>query len=341
MAKKFTKQDLDLIRSNYNDGLTLKEICEKHFPSRKHDSICWVARKHGISKPKDFWSKEDDDILRSKIDSGLSHLEASKFFPDRTWIAVRRRADEIGAASKYHFKKYSSNDNFWDEFSPINCYWAGFIAADGCIVRGGNGEGYAVNISLQAGDKNHLKMFGEHCSSTCQIFTYDNTINARGTVYSRIVIHNKNWQKSLEEKFNLFKRKTFTFKMPELPSEMVPYWIAGYIDGDGCYTISKECLCVGVISAVKETTQFIMDFLNKFPRVKGNRPKIRLDRGKYYTANVSGMSAVHAAHYLMSLPCPHLERKYNKVRNYLLANPKYNLSLPPYEEKLAQLTTTR
>ena len=339
MPKHFKEQDIEKIKTLLSEGLNLKQISD-HFPDRNHGAICRIARERSLSTPRNFWSKEDDTLLTEKILSGLSHVEAAKFFPDRTWIAVRRRANELKLKSNYHFRKWTSEDSFWDTPNEINCYWAGFIAADGCITRNGDkGLGHNLTIALNSIDREHLERFIYDCGSNNRIFdryTLDKR-SGKSHPFSAVHISNIKWKKPLEEIFNIFPCKTFTFKYPELPEKLMECWIAGYVDGDGTYGICKGYFKIGAVSAVKATVDRIFKFVYQFAKEKCKNKGAMPDGKKCFHFGVTGRQAIEASHHLMSLPCPHLRRKYNRVRDYLTSHPKYNLSLPPYDEHLASL----
>ena len=57
----------------------------------------------------------------------------------------------------YRYKRqYNVDDNFFNKPNIINCYWAGFIAADGCITGRNKNKLY---IGLSSKDKQHLEVF--------------------------------------------------------------------------------------------------------------------------------------------------------------------------------------
>lgn len=339
MPKHFTEQDIEKIKTLKASGLNFKQISE-HFPTRNHGSICRIARERGLAELKNLWSGDDDQLLREKIKEGLSHMAAAKFFPDRTWVAVRRRANFLGIKSEYHFRKYNSNDEFWDVPNEINCYWAGFIAADGCITRSGDkGVGYNLSIALSSVDKEHLARFLLDCGADYPIFDRFNIDKTTGNSlpFSSVNVANIKWKHSLENVFNIFPRKTFSFKIPSLPEKLMRCWMAGYIDGDGTFGISKGYFKIGAVSAVKDTIDKLFEFVSTFPKEKCKNKGAIPDGPNCFQFAVTGRQAIEASHYLMSLPCPHLRRKYDKVRQYLISHPSYNLSLPPYDEHLASL----
>lgn len=53
------------------------------------------------------------------------------------------------------YKKYNVNENFFSLDTPESFYWAGFIAADGCILKNLK----VLEIGLGIKDKKHLKKF--------------------------------------------------------------------------------------------------------------------------------------------------------------------------------------
>lgn len=55
--------------------------------------------------------------------------------------------------------RYSFDEDFFKGESEEVFYWAGFIAADGCLLRRNEKESYLLSIGLAIKDKYHLEFF--------------------------------------------------------------------------------------------------------------------------------------------------------------------------------------
>lgn len=120
------------------------------------------------------------------------------------------------------YRKYSLEDNFFTTYTDLSCYWAGFLAADGCILSNGN----YVSLELNSIDLNHIQKFHLALCFTGPI-TYKGNA-ARLQITSDVIVHD------LINNFNITRQKTFTLQPPNLNTEdHIRSFIRGYIDGDG------------------------------------------------------------------------------------------------------------
>lgn len=127
--------------------------------------------------------------------------------------------------------KNKYNVKYFDRYTPENCYWAGFILADGCIRT----DRDAVEIHLQEGDKGHLLKFAKEISFTGNLIP-DKSSNA----YT-IAIAGKWFPKYLKDLFSIEGRKSLTAVFPsQLPKEYWSQFIRGYFDGDGCISYIEQ-----------------------------------------------------------------------------------------------------
>jgi hypothetical protein len=139
--------------------------------------------------------------------------------------------------------KYNCNENFFNEETESAYYFAGFLAADGCLFKK-KGESYEVKLTLKDTDKDILFKFKQSINSDapvietkrlCRVFTrYFNITTAQFRIASKIVFNN------LKQKFQLTPRKSLTLKFPiKLKNnELIRHFIRGYFDGDGSIYIN-------------------------------------------------------------------------------------------------------
>lgn len=106
------------------------------------------------------------------------------------------------------------------EFTPQSSYWAGFIAADGCVDEKGR-----LRFYLQLSDSTHLEKFAKFVESTHKI-NLDEKRN-------RCSIEFTCTQMVADlEKWNIVPRKSLEY----CPPDNLPYmqdFLRGYFDGDG------------------------------------------------------------------------------------------------------------
>ena len=132
-----------------------------------------------------------------------------------------------------HNRVHARNSEFFSVPTPQNCYWAGFIAADGNITDYGS-----VRIAIDSKDAHLLEKFKEEVEFTGEINEYKYNRELPGT-YKRLEICDPGIVKDLERLWNITPRKTMTLMPPNITDvyHTIPF-IVGYIDGDG--SISKK-----------------------------------------------------------------------------------------------------
>ena len=141
--------------------------------------------------------------------------------------------------------KYSCDHHFFSRDDEMSFYWAGFIAADGCLSLREEYNTKTLGISLAQKDIEHLLMFKNHIQ-------YDGIVGNSTYKHS---LDNSKWKDSFKNnvvitsyvifndlaRFNIVPAKTKIYKMPEWLTihKYVNHFIRGYFDGDGCIWFHK------------------------------------------------------------------------------------------------------
>lgn len=124
------------------------------------------------------------------------------------------------------------NENFFAENSKESQYWAGFIAADGCILdHTGKTKGLKIELSIR--DLEHLRLFKQHVGWNGMVRTY----SYKGYKACSLEIRSDTLCRDLETMYNITPRKTYTYVPPLMSKSCFCNFLRGYIDGDG--SISK------------------------------------------------------------------------------------------------------
>ena len=178
------------------------------------------------------WLNEDLNLL--DLNKNLSLMEIQKVLPNRSLVALSKKIIRLyGNLNKQ--KKYLINDNYFSIPNLENSYWAGFIAADGCIKGKKSTE---LSIALHRKDEVLLNQFQKDIGYTGPLH-YSNYKNEPRYVTLNIV--SENFTRFLKTNFNITSRKTFTLQPPEnLTQEQSLAFIKGLIDGDGSIQSLKD-----------------------------------------------------------------------------------------------------
>lgn len=260
-------------------------------------------------------------IINNKSNLEFSCIDCNKsVFRIKQNIKPETNLKEIrcfSCATSYRNKNthnfiYKRNENFFNKnnLTLKSCYWAGFIAADGCINTGKNSNILSIKISNK--DYNLLESF--LIDTEC-----DNKIlKCKGQDQSRLVITSEQWIKDLKEVFNIGPKKSMIYKHPNLiDEELIKAFIIGYIDGDGsiCF-IGKDKYLKLSASGTSEFLEWMMFYFNKW--VEPTKAKKSISYNKNGTYNVCeyvvyGKRALSIINLLKQIPIQKLERKWNKV----------------------------
>lgn len=261
------------------------------------------------------WTKEEDEIVINNYHK-LTSNEISKLI-NRTKNSITTRAYKLGISSEgkarfSHKKRIGTycNENYFDSLSTENCYWAGFLAADGSIKNN--------SLSLQISDKDY-----DHC------IKFANTINFTGKVSKYIrkngvgmcafTIKSEKLCLDLEKYFNIIPKKTLTLQPPNLQEEEHIYaYIIGYIDGDGWISLRKKYNTprlgfVGQETIIIWILKHLSALLTGEEREKFMTKKIQKFTN-YCTVSMSNLTSVKKIlTYLSAYDVPKLQRKWSKA----------------------------
>lgn len=162
-------------------------------------------------------------------ETGTSRVAIAEQFGIPDW-KLKKLIASNGWGSK---KPVIDNLVAFDEYSEESCYWAGFIAADGCVDSKNR-----VRIMLKYDDLNHLEKIKSFLKST-------HAISVNTDKYNRcsFELTNSHLCDMLDLNFNIVPNKTDKLKFPKhIPDKYIKHYIRGYFDGDGsiCESFSNK-----------------------------------------------------------------------------------------------------
>lgn len=119
-------------------------------------------------------------------------------------------------------RKYHLDDDAFMLLNDNNCYWAGFLAADGSIID----DGRRVSVDVQKQDKQQL-------GNLKTWLQFEGPIREKRHSY-RLECTSPLLCDTLTYGFNITSQKSLTLLPPSLRSEsQILSFIRGYMDGDG------------------------------------------------------------------------------------------------------------
>jgi len=219
--------------------------------------------------------------------------------------------------------KYTPNEHYFDELTLENCYYGGFIAADGCIYP----RYKQLSFELQIRDYTQLLRFASLTEFGGKVYLKERP--NRGWSAQMYVVCER-WVEQLRHHFNIVPKKSLILQPPNLQdvNQILAYSI-GYVDGDGTvgkYTNNLQNRTDWFVGAsgTYELLSFIKcAFDDLVPPVGKPASVLGMRRGGQLQAyrfiyQIRGKRAEHILSKLVSIDCPHLDRKWNKVREELL-----------------------
>lgn len=212
-------------------------------------------------------------------------------------IPTRVRSDyDIDSYSRDN-KKIKFNQSCFSYLNEDTLYWAGFIAADGCISN----KDTTINISLQERDVGHLNKFKEFIQ-----YTGDLQYNPLLKSYS-ITIYSKKICSDLKNNFNITMRKSATFTPNSHSIVSIDFW-RGMFDGDGSiYAINKPIISlVGNNKSVELFKNWCTNYIESTAKIR----KHTTADAYYYTIGHKKARRILEIIYGNN-PKYYLDRKYN------------------------------
>jgi len=249
------------------------------------------------------WLDSERQIIKDSYGI-LTYKEISNIL-DRSISSIENEARKlklinstIGMNSLSHKTKYNINHNVFCDLTNENCYMAGFIAADGNILKN------RIAIGLKKDDLEHLKLIKSFFEYSGKIYEYTNSVH--------LEMRSNQIVEDLKNKFNITERKSLTLKPPVVLEEKFAYaFIKGYIDGDGSiyFTNNKQykylsISCVGT----EEMCCWIKFYFDKI--LDSTTPKIQKNNN-IFVFRVNGKQAEKVYSYLKyKIDTPTMERKW-------------------------------
>lgn len=285
----------------------------------------------------DYKSKKKIHATKEQLDEAYKRLGALSLVAKE----LGGTKEGIRCAMKRHGLEVNKpvihihNDDFFAHDNELSFYWAGFIAADGCIgqrTKMKNGikalsESYVLSIALGIKDIKHVEKFKNDIQTTAPIGIYlvkNSKRNSKwnDTEKAEIKITSQKIFTDLM-RFNITQRKSLTYTFPEwvVEHKLLNHFLRGYFDGDGSFYINEhEIKCDQLYFCVRGTPKFLKVYrsiLEKENLVTARDTEIRISSGQGVLEYGGNGVVAKISNYLYNNATVYLDRKYNLVEHLL------------------------
>lgn len=257
----------------------------------------------------------DKSILEKKYiyDRLNLNMLAEYFKTDRNTISRYLNLYDI---PKRNHSRYLFDEYFFDKPNILNSYWAGFIAADGCIAnkKGSGGYNY-LSIGLSVKDQNHLEKFKSDIKFSGPV-SIDNAGMCKLRIFSQKICDD------LSRNFNIIQRKTLILEPPfGLSDECILSYFAGIIDGDGSIYYIRGAPTISLLSTelVLEWLSFELRRLLDLESALGiSKTKNKKNNNIYYDLCIYKFTDIIKIYKAINeLDIQPMSRKWDKIKNVL------------------------
>lgn len=205
------------------------------------------------------------------------------------------------------------NDQFFTELSVRSAYWAGLLAADGCVSKD-------VTIELKVVDEVVLQQFMSELGHT-GVLMYRTMANVDGRgLYAALRFRSRQITDDLREKYRITPRKSLTLGPPELKNtEHILAYICGLFEGDGHIKISERNglmaqICTGSLELINWLQQMMLGL-----EVKCSFRQVDTQAFKLYELTWCGGNAERLLNALTGAVDGAMDRKWKVFTSYLEA----------------------
>lgn len=211
-------------------------------------------------------NEENINQIVEKYQNGISGCKLSKEYScstDTIYEILKKNNIKI-RSNKENSRKYNCNHNYFENIDTEDkAYWLGFIYADGYITSKRTSDSQKFGITLSIQDRKHLEKLNQCLNSNYPIREYTQIAGYKpGNKYCRLLITSQKLVNDLK-RHGVIENKTNILEPPNITEELVPHFIRGYMDGDGCITsyLNNGYLryCVKLLG-----TEKMLDYFNDF-----------------------------------------------------------------------------
>lgn len=308
-----------------------------------------------MNKKSKYWIPEEEkaEIIRL-YQSGLGSVKISRILGTRSPSSISQVIRSSGIPIRNNSEKstmYKVNHNAFEIIdTQEKAYWLGFIYADG-YVSINNGQ-HIFGMALAIKDRIVLERLKTFLKSDHKIKTYASS-GFSNSEYVRLNITSNKIVTDLI-KHGVLEKKTNILMPPYIARDLIPHFIRGYVDGDGCITShlkAKYRVFAFKVLGTESMLNFIKDFIEENTTIRIKKFYKRKESQIVSSLEVGGNLQVEKILDLIYKDSViHLERKHAKYidlktlnnvvykRNLIIKEPLIAGNPLSYDHQIALVT---
>jgi len=247
------------------------------------------------------------EIAKIYIETGESLESLATRFGVSKWTLLAR-FKKLGAQKT--IRRYQ-DDLAFSKFTELSCYWAGFLAADGCVSK------YNVSLELSMVDKAHLEKIVSFIKGNTKLMSRKKICFGKEREFCSIQINSKQIRLDLEKNFNVVSNKSLTYEPPaQIPERLIRHFVRGYVDGDGSIGEHNGQIRINVCSGSEKLLQWISDNIRTYNSEASNPKVAKRKDSNLYTLEFNGKQTNKILGWLYSDSEVYLDRKYKRYMEH-------------------------
>ena len=259
---------------------------------------------------------DENEIVRLYVEEKWRTKDIAEYFKVSKDLITRRlhkKGVKLRTSCELN-RKYNFNEDY---FNLINtkekAYLLGLICADGWVAKGGSrGRPNVLGLAFQVKDQELIEFAIKQIGGNKQARVVKNSVQV---TFNSVKLVDRLMEYGIVPNKSLTLNIENVIKQAKIPKELIPSFLLGYFDGDGCITSSRHtqykhnilwtCTFVGTL----ETCNFLLNYFNT-----GFLVDEKSTNKKTYRYQVGGINKVSTV--LITLYEQHngfcLSRKYEK-----------------------------
>jgi DNA invertase Pin-like site-specific DNA recombinase len=228
----------------YKQGAGWAEIMRQ--TGRTEHTVSAIIKRNGGSLGRKVPIKpEDRERIPAMYESGMDAPEIGRVLGCHS-SSVYNVLQEAGMDRRERLS--CDNPGYFDRIdAPDKAYWLGFIGADGCVSAPESGKA-RLQVKLARKDRDHLVLLHKALQARRPIRDDEQFSAGAMRPYSTLAVYSPEVATSLIA-LGITPRKTDTLEPWNGPSDLMPHYWRGLVDGDGHITINQRGVFTGLLGS--------------------------------------------------------------------------------------------
>lgn len=277
------------ILAMYAEGVPLTEIVRE--TGRTEHTITAVLRRNGSAPSRKPHRLGDDlreripDLYADGMDAPeigrLLGCHSSSVYNVLEGLGVNRR-EQIAC----------DNPGYFDQIdTPDKAYWLGFLGADGCVTgfTRGTKTYLRLQVKLARKDRDHLVTLQKALKARRPIRDFDQESFGKIAPVSMLAVSSQRVADALIG-HGIIRKKTDVLQPWDGPTDLMPHYWRGLVDGDGHITINERGIFTGLVGS-RPVTEAYAVWVNSFCGTNVNATVKQPSSGNTWVVQVGGRRA--------------------------------------------------